>query len=144
MARELTDAEMRREEAFMRGLPRVNLGALFMPPVWGPVHGFWATILYYPGLLLADNLIYAAWQDPTPLAVVLAVLVAVIIVVVTVMFAIVSQPIAAHRAEAAGVSRAQYLKRQRVWAVASFVILLVMVGLATYYNLEFRPALEVS
>ncbi len=144
MAQELTDEQIRREEAFMRGLPRVNLGALFMPPVWGPVHGFWATILYYPAMLFADNLIYYAWREPTVLSVVLAVLIAVIMIAVTIAFAIVSQPIAAHRAEDKGVSRERYLKRQRIWAVVSFVILVVMVGLATFYNLEFRPTLEVG
>ncbi len=144
MAQELTDEQIRREEAFMRGLPRVNLGALFMPPVWGPVHGFWATILYYPAMLLADNLIYYAWREPTVLSVVLAVLIAVIMIAVTVAFAIVSQPIAAHRAEDKGVSRERYLKRQRIWAVVSFAILVIMVGLATFYNLELRPTLEVG
>ena len=113
MARELTDDQIRREKEFMKGLPRVNLGALLMPPVWGPVHGFWATILYYPALLLVDNLIYAAMQDPMPLAVVLAVLVSAAVVAVSVVFAIVSQPIAAHKAEERGVSREQYLRRQR-------------------------------
>lgn len=144
MAQELTDEQIRREEAFMRGLPRVNLGALFMPPVWGPVHGFWATILYYPAMLFADNLIYYAWREPTVLSVVLAVLIAIIMIAVTVAFAIVSQPIAAHRAEDKGVSRERYLKRQRIWAVVSFAILVVMVGLATFYNLELRPTLEVG
>lgn len=144
MAKALTDEEIRREEAFMRGLPRVNLGALFMPPVWGPVHGFWATILYYPALLVADNLIYAAWRDPSPLGIAFAVLVSLVIIAVSVAFAIISQPIAAHRAEDKGVSRSQYLKRQRIWAVVSLIILIVMVGLATFYNLEFRPVLEVD
>lgn len=143
MARELTDDQIRREKEFMKGLPRVNLGALLMPPVWGPVHGFWATILYYPALLLVDNLIYAAMQDPMPLAVVLAVLVSAAVVAVSVVFAIVSQPIAAHKAEERGVSREQYLRRQRIWAWVSFVILAIMVVLATYYNIAFRPFVEV-
>lgn len=142
MARKLTGEEIAREDAFLRGLPRLNIGALFMPPVWGPVHGFWATILYYPALLLVDDLIYAATREPTPLAVILAVLVSMAVVAVSVVFAIVSQPIAAHRAEARGVSRQRYLQRQRIWAVVSIALFVVMVGLATYYNIAFRPLME--
>ena len=142
MAKELTDAEIKREREFMRGLPRVNLGALFMPPVWGPVHGFWATILYYPALLFADNLAYAAWQEPSVLSIGLAALVFVVLIAVSVAFSIVSQPIAAHRAEDKGMSREKYLKQQRIWAVVSFVILVAMIVLATYYNIDFRPYVQ--
>ena len=141
MAKELTDEQIKREQEFMRGLPRVNLGALFMPPVWGPVHGFWVTILYYPALVFVDNLVYEAWQEPSVLGIVLTVLVFAILIGVSIAFAIVSQPIAAHRAEDKGMSREQYLKRQRVWAVVSPIILVAMLALATYYNLEIRPTL---
>ena len=51
----------------MDGLPRVNLGALLMAPVWGPAHGIWASILFYPAWLVADNAFYAAASEPTPL-----------------------------------------------------------------------------
>ena len=141
MAKELTDEQIKREQEFMRGLPRVNLGALFMPPVWGPVHGFWVTILYYPALVFVDNLVYEAWREPSVLGIVLTVLVFAILIGVSIAFAIVSQPIAAHRAEDKGMSREQYLKRQRVWAVVSPIILVAMLALATYYNLEIRPTL---
>lgn len=142
MAKELTDEEIKREEEFMRGLPRVNLGALFMPPVWGPVHGFWVTILYYPALVFVDNLVYEAWRETSVLGIVLTVLVFALLIGISIAFSIVSQPIAAHRAEDKGVSREQYLKRQRIWAVVSPLILVAMLALATYYNLEIRPTLE--
>ncbi len=135
----LTDEQIAQEDAFLKGLPRVNIGALLMPPIWGPAHGFWVTILYYPAWLLADNVFYAAVQDPTPLALVIAILTFVLLLGITVAFAVVAQPMAAHRAEAKGVSRADYLKRQRIWAVVSALIGLLFIGLATYYNLELRP-----
>ena len=53
MARELTDEEIAREEKFLKGVPRVNIGALFLPPIWGPAHGMWAAILFYPIWLFA-------------------------------------------------------------------------------------------
>ncbi len=110
-----------------------------MPPIWGPAHGFWVTILYYPAWLLADNVFYAAAQEPTPLALVIATLTFILLLGITVAFSIVAQPMAAHRAEAKGVSREDYLKRQRIWAVVSALIALLFIGLATYYNLELRP-----
>ncbi len=126
----------------MKGLPRINWGAFFMPPIWGPAHGFWVTILWYPAWLLADNVVYWATQTPSPLAIALAVLTLAILLVATIVFAIVSQPFAAHRAEKRGIDRQTYLRRQRIWAIVSFVIAVVMVVLATYYNLAIRPQVE--
>ena len=37
MGEPLTDEQIAEEEKFLAGLPRVNLGALFLAPVWGPV-----------------------------------------------------------------------------------------------------------
>ena len=138
----LTDKEIAREKKFLAGIPRVNIGALLMPPIWGPAHGFWVTILFYPAWLLADNTIYAAWMERTPLAIVLAVLVLAILVGVTVGFSLVAQPLAAHRAAERGLSKDDYLRRQRIWAAASVAIAVVIVALATYYNLEIRPTVE--
>ena len=56
---ELTDEQIAREERFLEGIPRLNIGALFLPPIWGPAHGMWATILFYPIWLFADNTFYA-------------------------------------------------------------------------------------
>lgn len=135
----LTDEQIRHEEAFMKGLPRVNVAALLMPPIWGPAHGFWVTILYYPAWLLADNVFYGAYAEPTVLSVVLAALTFAALLGITVAFSIVAQPIAAHRAEEKGQTRAQYLKRQRIWAFVSAAIGIVFIALATYYNLCLRP-----
>ena len=58
---ELTDEQIAREEKFLEGIPRLNIGALFLPPIWGPAHGMWAAILFYPIWLFADNMFYAAY-----------------------------------------------------------------------------------
>ncbi|MEE0705080.1 MAG: viscotoxin-A3 [Adlercreutzia sp.] len=140
----LTDEQIAEEEKFLKGLPRVNLGALFLAPVWGPAHGMWAAFLFFVAWLFVDNVIYAATVEPTVLNVVLAVLMTVALVGGTLVFAIVSQPFVAHRAEAMGESRAGYLRRQRIWAVVSFVVAVIVVVLASYYNLEIRPFVEVE
>lgn len=137
----LTDEQIRAEEKFMRGLPRFNVAAFLLPPIWGPAHGFWATILFYPIWLFADNLFYAAYENPTALAVVLAVVVLVLLVAGTAAFSVVSQPLAAHRAEDRGVTRETYLRRQRWWAIGCAIGGGVMLALATYYNLAIRPTL---
>lgn len=134
----ITDEEYSREDEFLKGLPRLNVGALFMPAVWGPAHGFWITILYYPAWLLADNLIYGTCLNPTLLGIVLSISVALILAAITVAFAIVSQPLAAHRAEDRGVTRTQYLHREKIWAVVCIVIAIIFIALATVYNLGFR------
>ena len=136
---ELTDEQIREEDKFLKGLPRFNIGAFLLPPIWGPAHGFWITILYYPAWLIADNLFYATYEDPTVLSVVLTILVAVALLGITIVFAIVSQPIAAHRAEDKGVSRETYLRRQRYWAIGCAIGAVVMLVLATVYNVNVRP-----
>ena len=128
-------------EALMEGLPPINLGALFMPPIWGPAHGIWITILYYPIWLFADNLLYAAYSNPAPLSIALAVLMAVILAIVTIVFARVSQGYACQRALKRGKTKETYLKEQKIWAVVSALIAVVFLAAATYYNIMIRPTI---
>ena len=131
-------------EELMKGLLPINLGALFMPPIWGPANGIWITILYYPLWLFADNLFYEALMNPTTLSVVFAIVVAVLLAVVTIVFARVSQGYACERAINMGKTKERYIKRQRVWAVAMGILAVVMIAAATYYNLVIRPGMPVA
>lgn len=140
----LTDEQIAEEEKFLRGLPRVNVGALLLAPVWGPAHGMWPAFLFFVAWLFVDNAVYAASAQPTVMNVVLAAVMLVGLVGATVVFAIVAQPFAAHRAEAMGVDRTTYLRRQRAWAVAGAVAAVAVVAFATWYNLDMRPALEAA
>lgn len=144
MAAELTDEQIANEKRFLEGIPRLNIGALFLPPIWGPAHGFWATILFYPIWLFADNTFYAAWTERTPLAIIVAAVMFVSLTAGTVAFSLIGQPFAAHRAASRGVDKETYLKRQRIWAVVSVVIGLAMIAAATYYNLIIRPTLVIA
>lgn len=137
----LTDEQIARERKFLEGIPRVNIGALLLPPIWGPAHGLWVTILFYPIWLFADNMFYVAFTQRTPLSIGLAVLVLAILLAITVAFSLVAQPYAAHRADARGVGKEAYLKRQRAWAAASVIVGLAMIAAATYYNLVIRPTM---
>lgn len=140
---ELTDEQIAREEEFLSGVPFLNIGAFFLPPIWGPAHGMWATILFYPIWLFADNMFYAAYAERSPLSVIVAVVVGVVLVALTLAFARLGQPFAAHRAAARGVSKEEYLKRERIWAVVCIVVGCIMLAAATYYNLTIRPTLGV-
>lgn len=135
---ELTDEQIREEQRFLQGLPRMNWGALLMPGIWGPAHGFWVSLLFYPLWLLADNLTFNAYLDPQPFWIALSAISLIVTIGATIIFALVSQPIAAHRAEERGISRQQYLKRERIWAVVCLIIAVAALAWATYYNLNIR------
>ncbi|MEG2747326.1 MAG: viscotoxin-A3 [Gordonibacter sp.] len=140
----LTDEQIANEERFLEGIPRLNIGALFLPPIWGPAHGFWASILFYPVWLFADNTFYAAWTERTPLAIIVATVVFVSLTAGTVAFSLIGQPFAAHRAASRGVGKEAYLKRQRIWAMVSVAVGLVMIAAAAYYNLAIRPTVGLA
>lgn len=136
---ELSDEQIRAERAFLKGVPRLNIAAFLMPAIWGPAHGIWVAILYYPLWLVADNCFVNALVARTPFAIALALVVAVGLLLMTTAFSIVSQPFALHRAVEMGVSKETYLRRQRIWAVAMAAVAFVAVCAATYYNLFMNP-----
>lgn len=129
------------EEISLEGLPPLNLGALFMPPIWGPTHGIWITILYYPAWLLIDNLFYGVYENPQPLTITLAVIAGLILAGVTIVFARASQVYALRRDLSRGKTKEQYRKRQVIWAITMGILAAVMLGAATYYNLVIRPTI---
>jgi len=137
---ELTDEQIAEEEKFLEGIPRLNIGALFAPPVWGPVHGLWVTIGFYPLWLLADNCFYLAWTMRTTTSIVMAGVVFICLTAITFLFARISQPFVAHRyIDVKGWTKERYIARQRAWAVAGVLIGCVALVAATYYNLVIRP-----
>ena len=137
----ITEEQYAAEERLLQGVPRVNIGALFMPPIWGAAHGMWATIIFYPLWIVADTCFVNAIAFHTPVAIALGILVFAMLTAGTVAFSVVSQPFALHRALSRGVSKETYLKRQKIWAVASVVVGLIAIALATYYNLFMNPKL---
>lgn len=139
---EFTDEEIEGEEEFLKGLPRLNLGAFFMPGIWGPAHGFWVCILFYPLYIFADYMFYGAYAMPEVWTIVLAVITFVVLLYLHFAFARISGPLSAHRAEHKGVSRETYLKRERIWAVVCIVLAIAALAWATYYNLEIRTVLK--
>ena len=129
------------QEQIMEGLPPINIGALFMTPIWGAANGIWLAILYYPVWLLADNLFYGAYSNPQPLTVGLSIVAALVLAFVTIVFARAGQGYACQRALSMGKTKEQYLRSQKKWAVAMVLLAVVMIVAATYYNLVIRPTM---
>lgn len=127
-------------EGIMEGLLPVNIGALFMPAIWGPAHGIWLTILYYPIWLFADNLLYSAYSQPSAMSIIMAVITVIILAAVTIVFARAGQEYACRRAlTEQGKTKKQYIAQQKKWAIAMVIVALIFIGLATWYNLTIRP-----
>ena len=141
MSEMLTVQDYSREDAFLADLPFLNWGALFMAPIWGFAHGDWPAILFYPLWIFCDNLLYTAWASPSVMSVLMAVLAVAIMAVLMVGYARVSSPRSAHRAAERGKTLEEYLRTEKRWAIGMALIAIVMLIVATWYNLCVRPGL---
>lgn len=122
-------------------LPKLNLGALFMPALWGPAHGQWYMILFYPIWLLLDNLIYGAVHGTFP--VFIAVLAGAAVAAFTVYYALRANSYGYLRV-AAEKTPEQYVATERKWSVLFVVIGLVFIAFASWYNIAIRPGLATA
>lgn len=123
-------------EVDLSKLPRINWGALLMPAVWGPAHGQWVTIFFYPIWLLADTCLTNAVLYGG-LAIVLAITVFLGTAAITIFYACTAGQKAYLRV-ADRMTLQEYLARERVWVVVSALIAVLFIGLATWYNLAVR------
>lgn len=117
-------------------MPAVNLGALFMPALWGPAHGQWFMIMFYPLWLMLDNLVYGAVHGNYPGWI------AALAVTMTAAFTI----LYATRANTYGYVRVaseklpeEYLATERKWSVLFVIIGVAFIVFASWYNLAIRP-----
>ena len=121
-------------------MPRVNVGALFMPALWGPAHGQWPMILFYPVWLFLDNAIYGAVHGPTPVSVLVAVAMSLVTAAFTVLYATRANVFGYLRV-AAEKTPEEYLATERRWTALFVVIGCAFLAFATWYNLAVRPGL---
>jgi len=117
-------------------LPRISLGALFMPAVWGPAHGQWIAILFYPLWIFADTsfsnaILYGGFAIP------LAVTVFIGTALIMLFFAATAGKQAYLRV-ASSIPLERFLKQERIWVFVSLGIAIVFLVLATWYNIAFR------
>lgn len=138
----LSDEDVARERKLLEGVPYFNIGALLVPPIWGPAHGTWLTVLWYPLWILADDIFFAAWRDPSAFNLAVAVLTFLILLAGTLLFSRLMQVRALHRAvDERGKTKEEYLRAERKWAVASAFMGAALIAGATYYNLAVRAGM---
>ena len=135
-----SDAELEaaKVEEYLEGMPPINIGALLMPPIWGPAKGLWLTILWYPLWIFADNCLFTWWSQGTPLATIVGILTLVFLIAATVGFARLSAPYAALKAVQKGKTKEEFQRGERMWIVIGAIIAVLFLAVATYYNLCVR------
>lgn len=118
-------------------LPRFNLAAFLIPPLWGPAHGLWAGAIFLPIWLFADSILRTAGRS------MVGIIGAVVVLGVTLAmmwwFARRANGLAWRRV-CDRVSVAEYLRRERVWAVVSVPVAALLLGMALYFDLVVLPA----
>lgn len=119
-------------------LPRMNWGALFMPALWGPAHGQWFMLLFYPMWLMMDNLIYGAVHGT--FSSVVAVVAVVAAAWFTVFYGLRANGYAYLRV-ASEKTPEQFVVTERRWAVLFVAIGVAFLVFASWYNLAIRPGL---
>lgn len=112
-------------------LPRFNLAAFALPPVWGPAHGQWAGVFFLPIWLFADSAVANAGRSGLTAAA------AAVVVVGTVAF----QAFFAKRANGtawrrvcAEVTIDEFARRQRTWALACVPAGVALLTWGLYYR----------
>lgn len=137
-AEAITGRLVLRPDEPVPALPRFNLAAFLIPPVWGPAHGQWVGAIFLPIWLFMDSIIATADRSRFGWAV------AVFVVAATLTF----QFFFARRANGLAYRRVwdkmtveQFVARQRVWAWVSIPLALALIGWAVYFRLVLAPTL---
>lgn len=119
-------------------MPLINLGALFMPALWGPAHGQWFMILFYPLWLMLDNLIYGSVHGTYPAWISIA---SVLVTAAFTVFYAMRANVHGYIRVASEKSPEEYLATERRWSILFILIGVAFVAFATWYNLAVRPGL---
>ncbi len=113
-------------------LPRFNLAAFLVPPVWGPGHGQWAGAVFLPMWLFMDSVVASA-EGRGGLAVGAAAVVAITFGMQA-WFASRANGLAWRRI-ADRVSVEEYLRRERIWLAVCVPLAVLIYGWGLYYRL---------
>lgn len=134
------EMEQRRNFELPDSIPSFSLGAFLVPPIWGAAHGQWATLLFYPLWVFADNVFRNAFFGHQVVYVVGAIVMLIAMTGVTIFYGATAQKPAYYRVRDKYTPE-QYVKHERIWSVCMIVLGAAMIALATYYNLYlFDPA----
>ena len=120
-------------------LPRFNIAAFVMPPIWGPAHGQWAGVVFLPIWLFMDSIVGTANSGGIP-----SLIAAPTVIAITIAFEAFFAKRAngvAYRAVCDRMSVAEFKRRERWWAVACVPLAILLVAWAVYFDVVVRPTL---
>lgn len=118
-------------------LPRFNLAAFLIPPVWGPAHGQWAGAIFLPLWVFADSTFRTAGEGAA--TAVAAVVVGTGTLAAMAWFGKRANGLAWRR-RWDQVTVARFARVQRRWALAAVPAAAALLSLALYFDLVVLPA----
>lgn len=125
-------------EELLPVLPRFNLAAFLIPPVWGPAHGQWAGAFFLPIWLFVDSVVVSSLSRGAGSR---AVALGVIVATLAAQWWYASRANGlAWRRVSDRVNVGEFLVRQRVWAIAAVPTALLLLGWALWFDVVYRPA----
>jgi len=119
-------------------LPRFNLAAFLLPPIWGPAHGQWAGAIFLPIWLFMDSIIASAGRGG-----VVTMIAATVVVACTLAF----EAFFAIRANGLAYRRVcdrmtvdEYIASQRMWYYVSVPVAAALIGWSIWFHVAFDAA----
>lgn len=120
-------------------LPRFNPGAFLLPMIWGPAHGQWVGALFLPIWLFADSAIASAVRMGGAMYLAAAV-VAAGTLGFQVFFARHANGVAFRRVMGR-MSAEEYVRRERVWAIACAPVAAALLAWAIWFDFVRRATI---
>jgi hypothetical protein len=120
-------------------LPRFNIGAFVLPPIWGPAHHQWVGAIFLPIWLFMDSIVGTANSGGVP-----TLIAAPTVVAITLAFQAYFAKRAnglAYRAVCDRMSVAEYVRRERWWTIACVPAAAALVAWAVWFDVVVRPTL---
>ena len=131
----------KRVDEYRKQVGGVNIGAVLVPPLWGAFRGYWVTVLFYPLWIFADDAFYDAYSIGSTLSIVIACLILAGLIIATAIFARTAQSAIIGKAIVNGVSVEDFKRKERTMAIVCGIVAVLVIILATYWNLVLRPTL---
>jgi hypothetical protein len=119
-------------------LPRFNLAAFLIPPIWGPAHGQWVGAIFLPIWLFMDSIIASAGRGG--LATMIASSAVVVCTLAFMVFFAMRANGLAYRRVCSRMSVEEYVAGQRWWIIASVPAAAALLGWAIWFHLVFEAS----
>jgi len=122
-------------------LPRFNLAAFLIPPIWGPAHGIWAGAIFLPIWLFADSVIMSAVRYGEQGQWIGATLVVAATLAFEYFFARRANGVAFRRIMHKTTTE-EYLRRERIWLIVAIPVAAALIGWGVYFDTVLGPTLR--